>query len=492
MVQDEKNVEKETGIKDIPPVIEEKYQQTQHTITVNGKNLEYTATAGTIVLKDPDVDQGEKAKASIFYVAYTLNNVADTAVRPLTFSFNGGPGSSSVWLHLGALGPRRVRMDEEGMALPPPYRLVDNEYTLLESTDLVFIDPVSTGYSRSVPKEKPEQFHSVKKDIESVGDFIRLWTTRNQRWGSPKFLIGESYGTTRAAGLAGYLQDRRGFYLNGIMLVSSILNFLTTEFDPGNDLPYILYLPSYCATAWFHNKLDDKQQKSLSQLLEEAQKFAYGEYLLALMKGSQLQEEERIQIARKLARYTGLSEEYIRRSNLRVEINRFCKELRRMDGTTIGRFDSRLTGFDRDSAGEFPEIDPSYAAVLGPYTAAMYDYLRRDLSFEIDQPYEILSSIHETWNYDTFQNKYVNTAEELRKAFILNPYLKVMVCSGYYDLATPYLASEYTFEHLEIPDHLRNNIRMAYYEAGHMMYLHKASLVKLTGDLCQFIADAVG
>jgi carboxypeptidase C (cathepsin A) len=378
------------------------------------------------------------------------------------------------------------------MALPPPYQLVDNEYTLLESTDLVFIDPVSTGYSRSVPKEKPEQFHSVKKDIESVGDFIRLWTTRNKRWGSPKFLIGESYGTTRAAGLAGYLQDRRGFYLNGIMLVSSILNFLTTEFDPGNDLPYILFLPSYCASAWFHNKLVSQQDNSLNKVLDEVQKFAYGEYCLALVKGSRLQKEERIQIARKLSRYTGLSEEYIERSNLRIEINRFCKELRRTEGITIGRFDSRFTGFDRDSAGEFPETDPSYAAVLGPYTAAMYDYLRRDLSFEIDQPYEILSSVHETWNYDTFQNKYVNTAEDLRKAFILNPHLKVIVCSGYYDLATPYLASQYTFEHLEIPDQLRNNIRMAYYEAGHMMYLHKASLVKLAGDLSRFIADSAG
>ncbi len=490
MVQEEKIAEKGTANKDIPPVIEEKCQQTQHTITLNGKKLEYTATAGTIVLKDPDLDQGEKAKASIFYVAYTLNNAADPAKRPLTFSFNGGPGSSSVWLHLGALGPRRVCMDEEGRALPPPYQLVDNEYTLLEMTDLVFIDPVSTGYSRSVPKEKPEQFHSVKKDIESVGDFIRLWTTRNQRWSSPKFLIGESYGTTRAAGLAEYLQDRRGFYLNGIMLVSSILNFLTAEFDPGNDLPYILYLPSYSAAAWFHNKLAGRKQNSLSQVLDEAQAFAYNEYCLALMKGSRLQEKERIQIARKLAQYTGLSQEYIERSNLRIEINRFCKELRRSEGITIGRFDSRLTGFDRDSVGEHPEVDPSYAAVLGPYTAAMYDYLRRDLSFEIDQPYEILSSVHETWGYDTFQNKYVNTAEELRKAFILNPHLKVIVCSGYYDLATPYLASEYTFEHLEIPAHLRKNIRMAYYEAGHMMYLHKASLVKLSGDLSSFIADS--
>lgn len=490
MAQEEKTAGKESENADTTPVVEEKFQQTQHSITINGKVLEYTATAGTMVLKDPDVDKGEKAKASIFYIAYTLNNVPDSSRRPLTFSFNGGPGSSSVWLHLGALGPRRVLMDDEGWILPPPYRLVDNEQTLLESTDLVFIDPVSTGYSRSVPKEKPEQFHNVKKDIESVGDFIRLWTTRNNRWGSPKFLIGESYGTTRAAGLAGYLQEKRGLYLNGIMLVSSILNFLTAEFDPGNDLPYILFLPTYTASAWYHNKFAGGQKTSLHSALEEAEKFAYNEYSLALMKGSQLQDKERDVIARKLARLTGLSQEYVKRSNLRIEIQRFCKELLRDQNTTVGRFDSRFTGFDRDTAGEHTEMDPSYAAVLGPYTAAMYDYLRQDLKFEVDQPYEILNSVYETWTYDTFQNKYVNTAEELRKAFILNPNLKVIVCSGYYDLATPYLASEYTFDHLEMPANLRKNIRMAYYEAGHMMYLHKASLDKLKVDLGGFIAEA--
>jgi carboxypeptidase C (cathepsin A) len=486
--KEKKNDEKETEKK--PP--EEKSSVTKHNITVNGKKLDYTVTAGILVLKDEDEKEGEKAKASVFYIAYSLDGVEDPAQRPITFSFNGGPGSSSIWLHLGILGPKRVLMDDEGHPLDPPYRLVSNDFTLLDKTDLVFIDPVSTGFSRAVPGEKAEQFHEVKKDIESVGDFIRLWMTRNQRWASPKFLIGESYGTTRAAGLAGYLHQRHGMYLNGVMLVSSVLNFQTADFNPGNDLPYILFLPTYAATAWYHKKLDKDLQKDLRKTLDEVERFAMNEYTLALMQGAKLPEAERQHIAGKLARYTGLSVDYILRTDLRIHIHRFCKELRRDEGLVVGRLDSRITGFDRDSAGELPEADPSYSAIHGPYGSALNDYVRRELDFEFDLPYEILAPIYLNWKYGEYENRYLNVAENLRQAFQLHPALKVIVCNGYFDMATPYLATEYTFDHIELPAEQRRNISMAYYQAGHMMYIHRPSLEKLKGDLAGFIDSATG
>jgi len=473
----------------VPEIVEETSSVTQHAIKINGELLEYTVTTGTIVLKEEDVEHGEKQKASIFYIAYT--KMPEITERPVTFSFNGGPGSSSVWLHLGLLGPKRVLMDDEGQPIGPPHQLVDNAYTLLDQTDLVFIDPISTGYSRTVPKEKPEQFHSVKKDIESVSEFIRIWTTRNKRWTSPKFIIGESYGTTRAAGLAGYLQQRHGMYLNGIMFVSSILNFLTASFDEGNDLPYILFLPTYTASAWYHHKLPDDLQADLEVAVQAAREFALGDYTLALMKGRGLSTNESKRIAAQLARLTGLSEAYVEGSNLRINIHRFCKELLRDEGNTVGRFDSRYKGVDKDQVGERFEMDPSYAVILGPYTACMYDYLRRDLAYETDLPYEILKSLYQSWKYEDYQNHYVNTAKDLRQGFQLHPGLKVIVCNGYYDLATPFLASEYTFDHIPLPQEQADHIKMTYYEAGHMMYLHKPSLEQLSKDLKDFIADSV-
>jgi len=471
-----------------PTITEEKSSLTEHTIKLNGEELKYKVTTGTIVLKEEDVDTGEKEKASIFYIAYT--KVPESSGRPVTFSFNGGPGSSSVWLHLGLLGPKRVLMDEEGAPVGPPHQLVNNEQTLLDQTDLVFIDPVSTGYSRTVPKEKPEQFHNVKKDIESVGDFIRIWTTRNMRWTSPKFLIGESYGTTRAAGLAGYLHQRHGMYLNGIMFVSSILNFITAKFDEGNDLPFILFLPTYTATAWYHEKLPKDLQENFDAAIDEARQFALNEYTVALMKGNDLGQKQRKEITKKLSRLTGLSENYVEGTDLRINIHRFCKELLRDEGATVGRLDSRYKGFDRDNVGEMNEFDPSYAAILGPYTATMYDYLRRDLAYETDLPYEILKSLYESWKYEEYQNNYVNTAKDLRRGFQLHPNLKVIVCNGYYDLATPFLATEYTFNHIPLPEKQQANIQMKYYEAGHMMYLHQGSLKKLSTDLHDFINEA--
>jgi len=391
---------------------------------------------------------------------------------------------------MGLLGPRRVKMSDEGEMLPPPFELVDNEFSLLDLTDLVFIDPVTTGYSRTIPGESPKQFHDFQKDIQSVGDFIRLYTSRYQRWVSPKFLIGESYGTTRAAGLAGYLQERHGMYLNGIMLISSILNFQTARFVPGNDLPAILFLPTYTATAWYHGKLDAELQKNLRDTLDEVEAFALGEYATALMKGDALPRGEKEMIVQKLARYTGLTPEYIEQTNLRLEIVRFTKELLREERRTTGRLDTRFKGIDRDAAGESWEFDSSLAAITGPYTATLNDYLHSELEFKSDLPYEILTSRVQPWSYDQHQNQYVNVAETLRQAMSINRYLKVFVGNGYYDLATPYFATLYTFDHMELDDSLRDNISMGFYEAGHMMYIHLPSLEKLKGDLAQFVKSS--
>ena len=484
--------EEKDQLGDLPPgELQDQLSTTQHSVTIGQQEIHYTVTAGTIVLKEEQEkdskSDGEKAKASVFFVAYTLDDAGDTAKRPITFSFNGGPGSSSVWLHLGVLGPRRVETDQQGNLLQPPYQLVENQYSVLDQTDLVFIDPISTGFSRVVQGEEAKQFHGFKKDIESIGDFIRLYTTRYQRWTSPKFLIGESYGTTRAAGLSGYLQERHGLYLNGIMLISSVLDFQTIRFMNGNDLPYILYLPSFAATAWYHNLLDEELQADLYQTLREVEEFAVGEYTVALMKGADLPEDGRQDIIRKLARYTGLPIDYIGRTDLRVNIMRFCKELLRNQGKTVGRFDSRFTGLDRDSVGERFEYDPSYTNILGPYTATLNDYLRSQLEFESDLAYEILTDRVHPWNYDTYQNQYVNVTDTLRKAMTTNPYLKVFVASGYYDLATPYMATQYTFNHLGLDKSLQQNLSMSFYEAGHMMYVHQQSLIQLKEDLSGFI-----
>jgi carboxypeptidase C (cathepsin A) len=382
-------------------------------------------------------------------------------------------------------------MTDIGDLPPPPYQLVDNEFSLLDVTDLVFIDPVSTGYSRPVVGEKAKEFHGFKKDIESVGDFIRLYATRYQRWTSPKFLIGESYGTTRAAGLSGYLQERHGMYLNGIMLISSILSFATARFNPGNDLPYILFLPTYAATAWYHKRLAPELQNDLRATLRQVETFALGEYTLALMKGAALTASERASIAQKLARYTGLSADYIERTNLRINIHRFCKELLRDERRTVGRIDSRFKGIDRDAAGELYDYDPSMTNIIGPYTATFNDYVRGDLKFETDLPYEIMTPRVHPWSFDEHENQYVNVAETLRKAMTTNPHLKVTVANGYYDLATPYLATRYTFDHLGIDPTLEKNLSMTYYEAGHMMYIHLPSLAQLKNDLANFVRGAV-
>lgn len=492
MPDETKSPEKET------PAVEahDALVETQHSITLNGETIPYKVIAGTIVLKEESekdgASEGEKPKATFFFTAYTREGVDDPAARPITFSFNGGPGSSSVWLHLGVLGPRRVQMTDLGDLPPPPYKLGDNPFSLLDQSDLVFIDPVGTGYSRAVTGEKDRDYYSFKKDIESVGDFIRLYTTRYGRWLSPKFLIGESYGTTRAAGLSGYLQQRHGLYLNGIMLISSVLDFATVDFQPGHDLPYILFLPTYTATAWYHGKLDPALQTDLRQTLNEVELYASTEYALALMKGDALTGEERTNIAQNLARYTGLSVEYVMRSNLRVEIMHFTKELLRGEQRTVGRLDSRFKGIDRDWTGATIENDPSYSNIIGPYTAALYDYVRRELKFESDLPYEILSlKVNERWSFADHENKFVNVADTLRGAMSINPALQVIIANGYYDMATPYYATQYTLQHMALDESLRGNVTMTYYEAGHMMYIHVPSLAQFKQDLAAFIQRAI-
>ncbi|MBK8049008.1 MAG: peptidase S10 [Anaerolineales bacterium] len=471
----------------VQPELKDELVETEHSVTVNGREIAYTATAGRIVMKD---EEG-KAKASVFFIAYTRKDAGDPATRPLTISFNGGPGSSSVWLHLGLLGPRRVVSGDVAEPVPPPYRLVNNEFSLLDLTDLVFVDPVSTGFSRPAPGEEAKQFHSVEKDIESVGEFIRLYVTRYKRWASPKFLIGESYGTTRAAGLAGYLQQRHGMYLNGLMLISAILNFQTTEFELGNELPYVLYVPVYAATAWYHRKLDAARLKDLDATLAEAAAFASGEYAHALFKGDALTQAERNAIAARLSQLTGLTPEYIERANLRIEIMRSCKELLRNEKRTVGRLDSRFTGVDRDAVGEEFSYDPSYAAIQGPYAGAFNAYVCENLNFTSDLPYELLAGLYETWDYGKHQNKYVDVAETLRAAMTQNPFLRVFIANGYFDFATPYFATEYTVNHLHLDPALRDNIELGYYQAGHMMYVHQPSLAALRADLAAFLQQAI-
>jgi len=409
---------------------------TKGTVTIKGKSIPYTATTGFMNITD---DNGA-VKATMFYVAYVRSDMASEK-RPITFAFNGGPGSSSVWLHMGALGPKRVVLTDKGDMPKPPGNMVDNEYSWLEFTDLVFIDPVGTGYSRPAKDEKKEQFHGLDEDVTSVGTFIRLYTTQNKRWLSPKFLAGESYGTTRAAYLSDHLADRHGMYVNGILLISMVLDFQTLRFSPANDV---------ASTA------------------------------------------EHTAVTEKLSRYTGLSKEFIASTNNRPDIFRFTKELLRDEGKTVGRLDSRFTGIDRDNAGENFEYDPSYNAVIyAPFTSTVNHYLRSTLGFESDLPYEILTGKVQPWNWGSAERGFPYVGEALRKAMTKNKFLKVYVANGWYDLATPFFAAEYTMNHLPLESSLRNNISMKYYRSGHMMYIEKESLKQFTKDVEQFYGNTL-
>src|SRR5438477_2363009 len=463
-----------------PPVI------TKHEVRVGGRVLRYTATTGMMPIKNRD---GE-TEARIFFMAYTLDGVSDREKRPLTFSFNGGPGSASVWLHMGALGPRRVPMNPDGTMPAPPYHLVDNEYTWLDQSDLVFIDPVGTGYSRALRPEVASRFFSLQGDIESVGEFIRMYLTRYERWTSPLFLAGESYGTTRASALSGYLIGR-GIAFNGIVLISTIMNFETTDFASGNDLPYVMYLPSYAATAWYHKKLPrDMQSKSVQKVVAEAEEWAANDYTLALEKGDRLSGQERQETVARLAHFTGLDPHFIDNANLRVSLNFFRKELLRDEKRSIGRLDARFKGYDSSYVTAGPDFDASEAAIRPPYTSTFNNYVRAELGFKSDLEYYILGGgFTSPWNWGT-NNGYVDTSVALRNALAKNPYLKVFVALGYYDMATPYFAVDYTLHHISLDPMLLGNISTDHYEAGHMMYIDEKQLGKLRGDVRKFIDES--
>jgi carboxypeptidase C (cathepsin A) len=390
------------------------------------------------------------------------------------------------------LGPKRIRFPDDASYLKPPYKLDTNSLSLLDVTDLVFIDPVSTGYSRPVNETNKSEFHGYEEDVQSVGQFIYNYTTRFQRWLSPKFLCGESYGGVRAAGLSNHLQSRYNMELNGIVVVSGAINFQTLRFSTSNDLPNILFLPTYTATAWYHKALPaDMQQRPLKDLVAESEAFAKGPYAQALLKGTAIGDEEFNATAETMSRMTGLGSEYIRSARLRVSMGRFGKELLRNRELTIGRFDSRYSNRDRDSAGESYEFDASGAAIFGPFTATFNDYVRRDLKFEEERVYEILTGNVQPWSYKNFENRFVDASESLRQTMTANPSLKLFAACGYYDLATPHFAMDYTIDHLGLSNDLLPNVTRRYYEGGHMMYIHEPSLIELRKDLVEFYKQAV-
>jgi len=452
---------------------------------MGNRQLNYTVSTGFMPIKNAVSGDTE---ARIFYMAYTLDD--PPAGRPLMFSFNGGPGSASVWLHMGALGPKRVKMLDDGLMPPAPYEAEENAQSWLDQTDLVFIDPVGTGYSRATKPELASKFFGLTGDIESIGEFIRMYLGRNERWSSPLFLVGESYGTTRAAGLSNHLFER-GIALNGIVLVSTVMNFQSLSFADNNDLPLILIFPSYTATAWYHKQLPaELQRKPLREVLNESEQFAMNEFGPAMLRIDKLSAPEKNALLDKFSRLSGLGRDFVDENNFRVTLGEFNKELLRKQRRSTGRLDSRFLGFDKDSAGTSTDFDPSMTAIRTPYTAVFNDYVRRELGFKSDLEYYILGGgITSPWNWGV-NNQYADTSQALSSAMRKNPYMKVMVASGYYDMATPYFAAEYTVSAMNLDPQLRRNFTFTYYEAGHMMYIEKESLRKLKVDVTGFIQSS--
>ena len=458
---------------------------THHSLALPGGTIKYTATAGTLLLKD-DKDE---ATASMFYVAYTQDG-ADLKHRPVTFLYNGGPGSATIWLHMGSVGPVRVETTDAAPTPAAPYSLVQNQYSLLDKTDLVFIDAIGTGYSRAVGKSKEKDFWGVDQDGKAFTQFIQRYLSKNGRWNSPKYLMGESYGTTRSALLSNMLSDA-GVALNGVILVSSILDFGTESFNVGNDLPFITNLPSYAAVAWYHGKLNPKPA-DLPAFLKEVRAFAAGEYADALMKGDKLDAATRADVLKKLSAYSGLSETYLSESRLRIYPFRFMKELTRDEGHTVGRLDARYTGVDIDNAGEAPEFDPANSYISGPYNSAFHDYVSGTLGYSSDKDYVLSARAGRDWDwkhnngFNPWWPGSLDVAEDLRQAMSHNPHMKVFVANGYYDLATPFFATEYTIDHMGLDPSLQGNVQFGYYDSGHMIYLHVPALKALKADLARF------
>jgi carboxypeptidase C (cathepsin A) len=464
---------------------EQKISQTPHTIRIDGREIRYTATAGTLPIR---LDNGQIA-ARMFFVAYTKDG-EDVKARPVSFLYNGGPGAATIWLHMGSFSPKRVEMADDGFQPAPPYRLVDNENSLIDVSDLVFIDAIDTGFSRVMPGINNQQFHGQSGDLRAFGEFINTYLTTYSRWPSPKYLIGESYGTIRSAGLSEELQQRHGVELNGIVLVSSLLTYQTLSPAPNNDVAYAANIETFTADAWYHKKLPaDLQNLSLKQAVDQSRAFAWGDYMAALTRGNTLTDAERTAMAQKVARFTGLSPQFVLNTNLRVSAERFRKELLRDKRLTIGRLDGRFTAIDRDAAGERDEFDISNTALQGPYTAMFQDYVRNDLKWESDLHYPTSGNVR-PWTYD--QNRYMDMTEPLRSAMTHNPFLKVFVAIGYYDMATIMGGAEFNFTHLAYDKQIVDRVAYGYYEAGHMIYIRPSAHKALKTDVARFIQGSRG
>ncbi|MFY9561660.1 MAG: peptidase S10 [Terriglobales bacterium] len=466
--------EEHYDVSEVPPVV------THHQITVNGKALSYTATAGRLPIKRGD----GKIEAEMFFVAYTLDG-QDAGKRPLTFAFNGGPGSASVWLHVGALGPKRVVLQPNGFMPAAPYRIEDNPSTPLDRTDLVMVDAMATGYSRAASAELAKKFLGVRGDVQAFGEFIRLYISRYDRWTSPLFLLGESYGTTRAAGIAGYLADH-GISFNGVTLLSMAVDFQTLEWNKSNDLPYALLLPTYTMIAGYHQKLPGDLTQDMAKTRQEVVHWATNDYLLALGKGDAMTAEERRKIVEQLARYTGLRPEVVENNNLRIDVPTFTHELLRDQKLVVGRLDGRFSSPDPE--GGF--YDPASAAILPPYTSVFNNYVRGELGYKSDMPYKVFAfdeGAFRQWEWGTAVEGFPSTAGGLRSAMIKNPYLKILVMEGHYDLATPFAAADWTMDHLNLDAKYRQSVSYATYDAGHMVYIDRAEHTKMKKDLVDFM-----
>jgi carboxypeptidase C (cathepsin A) len=475
------------------PVPKEASSVTHHQVSIGGQEIGYTATAGNLVIRS----KADEPIASVFYVAYTRDGAQDADRRPVTFFYNGGPGSSTIWLHMGAFGPRKVETENAQPSGPAPFRIVNNELCLLDKSDLVFIDAVGTGFSRLAGKAKTKDFWGVDADVEAFGKFITRYVTLNHRWNSPKFLFGESYGTTRSAALALHLHEQ-GMDLNGVVLLSSALN-LGTLFSPMIDEPLENILPTYAAIAWFHDRLPQKPA-DLGAFLQQVRDFAVGEYGQALAKGQALPEAQLDAVARKLHEFTGLSVQYVKAANLRVEPGRFRKELLRDERRTVGRYDGRFEGIDFDAAGEEPGSDPSQSAVEGAFVAAFNSYVAGELNYSQDTPYMVLNpDTFKSWDFKhklpgflhfpvPYPMVFVNA--DLAQAMRENTHLKVLSANGYFDLATPFFGTERDLNQMELDAPLRANLRFTYYPSGHMVYLNPEAHKALKADLDAFYDGA--